>query len=384
MNASRFISRRLRFEGKIAVVSTAVSFFVMILAVAISSGFRRELRSGISAVSGDIQLTAPDLNYLNETAPILLDQAWRDEVESLDGVRRMTPVVYRAGIVKSGDDIHGVLFKGVPDGPDSLGVRIPSRLARMLSLEKGDRLLAYFIGERVKVRNFRVDDIYPAILSGDENLVVFAGLEDMQRLNGWDSGEVSAIELDLKDKGNAALEDMTGRIGTMVLLMTPEDEDTVLATSALDKYPQIFSWLDLIDLNVVIILILMTVVAGFNMISGLLILLFRNISTIGTLKSLGMTDRAVSEVFLRAASRIVLKGMLLGNAAALLFCAVQGTTRLIRLNPENYFVSFVPVHVDLLAVVAADLASYAVIMLLLLIPGLFVSRVDPARTVRAR
>ena len=384
MNASRFISRRLRFEGKIAVVSTAVSFFVMILAVAISSGFRRELRSGISAVSGDIQLTAPDLNYLNETAPILLDQAWRDEVESLDGVRRMTPVVYRAGIVKSGDDIHGVLFKGVPDGPDSLGVRIPSRLARMLSLEKGDRLLAYFIGERVKVRNFRVDDIYPAILSGDENLVVFAGLEDMQRLNGWDSGEVSAIELDLKDKGNAALEDMTDRIGTIVLLMTPEDEDTVLATSALDKYPQIFSWLDLIDLNVVIILILMTVVAGFNMISGLLILLFRNISTIGTLKSLGMTDRAVSEVFLRAASRIVLKGMLLGNAAALLFCAVQGTTRLIRLNPENYFVSFVPVHVDLLAVVAADLASYAVIMLLLLIPGLFVSRVDPARTVRAR
>ena len=384
MNASRFISRRLRFEGKIAVVSTAVSFFVMILAVAISSGFRRELRSGISAVSGDIQLTAPDLNYLNETAPILLDQAWRDDVESLDGVRRMTPVVYRAGIVKSGDDIHGVLFKGVPDGPDSLGVRIPSRLARMLSLEKGDRLLAYFIGERVKVRNFRVDDIYPAILSGDENLVVFAGLEDMQRLNGWDSGEVSAIELDLKDKGNAALEDMTGRIGTIVLLMTPEDEDTVLATSALDKYPQIFSWLDLIDLNVVIILILMTVVAGFNMISGLLILLFRNISTIGTLKSLGMTDRAVSEVFLRAASRIVLKGMLLGNVAALLFCAVQGTTRLIRLNPENYFVSFVPVHVDLLAVVAADLASYAVIMLLLLIPGLFVSRVDPARTVRAR
>lgn len=384
MNASRFISRRLRFEGKIAAVSTAVSFFVMILAVAVSSGFRRELRSGITAVSGDIQITAPDLNYLSETDPVSLRQPWLEGLADMEGVRDMVPAVYRAGIVRSGDNIHGVLFKGVPDGPDSLGVRIPSRLAKMLSLKPGDRMQAYFVGERVKLRNFRVDDVFPAILSGDENLVVFAGLADMQRLNGWAEDEVSAIEVDLADKSNAALGAMTGRIGTRILLQTPEDEDTLLASSALDKYPQIFSWLDLLDLNVVIILLLMTVVAGFNMISGLLILLFRNISTIGTLKSLGMTDRAISEVFLRVASGIVLKGMLAGNAAALLFCAVQGSTHLLKLNPENYFVSFVPVHVSLPAVVAADFAAYLVIMLLLLLPGLFIARIDPARTVRAR
>ena len=384
MNASRFISRRLRFEGKIAAVSTAVSFFVMILAVAVSSGFRRELRSGITAVSGDIQITAPDLNYLSETDPVSLRQPWLEGLADMEGVRDMVPAVYRAGIVRSGDNIHGVLFKGVPDGPDSLGVRIPSRLAKMLSLKPGDRMQAYFVGERVKLRNFRVDDVFPAILSGDENLVVFAGLADMQRLNGWAEDEVSAIEVDLADKSNAALGAMTGRIGTRILLQTPEDEDTLLASSALDKYPQIFSWLDLLDLNVVIILLLMTVVAGFNMISGLLILLFRNISTIGTLKSLGMTDRAISEVFLRVASGIVLKGMLAGNAAALLFCAVQGSTHLLKLNPENYFVSFVPVHVSIPAVVAADFAAYLVIMLLLLLPGLFIARIDPARTVRAR
>ena len=384
MNASRFISRRLRFEGKIAVISTAISFFVMILAVAISSGFRRELRNGISAISGDIQLTAPDLNYLSDTAPVSLDQPWMEWLEGRSEVRETVPAVYRAGIVRSGDNIHGVLFKGTPAGPDSLGVRIPSRLAKMLSLQVGDRMLAYFVGERVKVRNFRVDDIYPAILSGDENLVVFAGLEDMQRLNGWAADEVSAIELALADKSDAALASMNDRIGTQVLLMTPEDEDTVLASSALQKYPQIFSWLDLIDLNVVMILVLMTIVAGFNMISGLLILLFRNIPTIGTLKSLGMTDRAISEVFLRVASGIVLKGMLAGNAAALLFCAIQGSTRLIKLNPENYFVSFVPVHADLPMILLADLCAYVAIMLLLLLPGLFVSRIDPARTVRFR
>lgn len=384
MNASRFISRRLRFEGKIAVISTAVSFFVMILAVAVSAGFRRELREGVSALSGDIQLTAPDMNYVSETDPISVRQAWRAEVERMDGVRELVPAVYRAGIVRSGDNIHGVLFKGLPDGPDSLGVRIPSRLAKMLSLEPGDRLPAYFIGDRVKVRNFRVEDIYPAVLSGDENLVVFAGLADMQRLNGWEEDQVSALEIRVRDQGAAALSELTARIGTTILLLTPEDEDTVLAASVLNKYPQIFSWLDLIDLNVLIILALMTVVAGFNMISGLLILLFRNISTIGTLKSLGMGNRAISEVFLRVASHIVLKGLLIGNALALLFCAVQGATHAIRLNPENYFVSFVPVHVRPLAVLGADAAAYAVIMVLLLIPCLFISRVDPARTVRAR
>ena len=384
MNAPRFISRRIRFEGKIAVISIAISFLVMILAVAISGGFRKELRDGISAISGDIQLTAPDLNYVGETDPISTTQPWRDVVEQQDGVQDIVPAVYRAGIVRSGDNIHGVLFKGVPSGPDSLGVRVPSRLARMLGLSEGDRLLAYFVGERVKVRNFHVTDIYPSILSGDDNLVVFAGLQDMQRLNGWSEEEVSALEIGLTDKSNAALEEMTDRIGTIVLLSTPQEEEAVLATSALNKYPSVFSWLDLIDQNVVMILVLMTIVAGFNMISGLLILLFRNISTIGTLKSLGMTDRAISEVFLRVSSNLVFKGMLIGNGLALLFCLIQGTTHLIRLNQENYFVSFVPVHIQPLMILGADAVAYVVIMLLLLIPCLFISRVDPAPTVRAQ
>ena len=384
MNAARFISRRLRFEGKIAIISIAVSFLVMILAVAISSGFRRELRNGISAISGDIQLTNPDLNYVGETDPVHMDQPWAGSLESLPGVASVTPAVYRAGIVRSGDNIHGVLFKGVPDGPDSLGVRVPSRLARMLGLKQGDRLLTYFVGERVKVRNFNVAEIYPSILSGDDNLVVFASLEDMQRLNNWSEDEVSAVEVGLTDKSNEALMAMTDQVGTLTLLTTSEDEDAPLASSALHKYPAIFSWLDLIDLNVVMILVLMTIVAGFNMISGLLILLFRNISTIGTLKSMGMTDRNISEVFLRVAANLVLKGLLVGNALALLFCMVQGKTHLFRLNPDNYFVSFVPVHINPLLILGADVASFAVILLLLLLPCLFISRVDPAKTVRAQ
>ena len=128
----------------------------------------------------------------------------------------------------------------------------------------------------------------------------------------------------------------------------------------------------------------MTIVAGFNMISGLLIMLFENIPTIGLLKSLGMTDKAISKIFLASSARLVGIGMAVGNALALLFCIVQGTTHLLRLNPENYYVSFVPVSVDLTTVLVADAVSFVVIMLLLLIPCIFISRVDPAKTVRVR
>ena len=145
-----------------------------------------------------------------------------------------------------------------------------------------------------------------------------------------------------------------------------------------------FNWLSLIDFNVGIILLLMTIVAGFNMISGLLIMLFEHISTIGLLKSLGMTDRTIAKVFLTSSAVLVGKGMLAGNLLALLFCLIQGTTHFLRLDPENYYVSFVPVKVDVLMILSADLVAFAAIMLLLLIPCLFISKVDPADTVRVR
>lgn len=307
-------------------------------------------------------------------------------LDSLTGIDRIIPAVYRAGIIKSDTDIQGVLFKGIPGGGDSLKVAVPRRLSSMLGLKEGDSMLTYFVGKSVKARKFRIASIYDDILGSDDRLIVYAGIEDLQRVNGWDPNEVSAIEITLDDKLRSAemMREMTQEVGASVLFNTPEDESTVVASSALNMYPEIFSWLELIDFNVLFILILMTIVAGFNMISSLLIMLFRNISTIGILKSMGMTDRSIASVFLRVASSVVLKGMLAGNALALLFCFIQSRTHIIGLNPENYFVSFVPVSIDLVNVIAADVISYLVIMLLLLLPCLFVSGVDPASTVRAR
>ena len=368
------------------MVSIALSFLIIIIAVSVSSGFRRKLRDGISYISGDVRITRPDMNYTATNEPLDASLPSLNFIGEVEGVEAVLPVVYRAGIVKNKDQIGGVVFKGVPGGGDGLKVSVPSRLAEMLELKVGDEMPAYFVGEKVKARKFKIDSIYVSVLSGDDKLLVFCGLADLQRLNGWSENQVSAIEVIMKPeyKSVSALKSKSDEIGTRILLNTPEDEEAPIASSSINRFPQLFSWLDLIDTNVLFILVLMTIVAGFNMISGLLIMLFRNISTIGILKSLGMTDKHISEIFLRVSSNLVLKGMAAGNVIALLLCSFQGLTHFIKLDPDNYFLSYVPVHINPLMILLADFAAYMVIMLLLLLPSLFVSNVDPAKTVRAQ
>ena len=397
MDASFFIARRLRFKGHIAVTAIAISFLVMIIAVSISSGFRNEIRKGLSAISGDVQLTPPNLNVLDQSRPIESDAAYLPIIKDIEGVEDIVPVVYRAGIVKNGTNIHGVLVKGVPGGVSrivpqvqndsiALAVAVPRRLCEISGLKVGDRMLTYFVGEKVRLRQFNIVSVYDAVVETDSRLVVYAEMSDLQRLDGWKENQVSAMEIALKPafKTEQKISEMTEEIGAYVNAFSAESDSPVIAVSSVSRYPQLFDWLDLIDFNVFFILLLMTIVAGFNMISGLLIMLFENISTIGLLKSLGMTDRAISKVFLSSSAVLVLKGMLAGNVLALVFCLLQRTTHMLKLNPENYFVSFVPVHLDLGAVLLADAAAFVVIMLLLLIPTLFISKVDPAETVRVR
>lgn len=386
MDASRFIAKRISFKGNIAMVSIAVSFLVMIIAVAVSSGFRHEIRDGVSSVSGDVQLVSAETGWGGEAVPVPMHPSYYGKLAEIPYIKEIEPVIYRGGIVKSGDNIHGVLFKGCRRDSllSGLGVSVPARLAAKLGIAAGDDITAYFVGERVQVRKFHVVSLYDSILDSDENMVVRTSLADLQRLNGWDAGSVSALEFSLSPSFRSvdALEHAAADIGTVAMLYTSPEEPAVTASSAASRYPQLFDWLDLIDFNVLFILVLMTVVAGFNMISGLLIILFQNIPVIGILKSVGMKDRHIAKIFLSASSSVVLKGMAAGNAVALLLCWLQDITKILRLDPQNYFVSYVPVHIDLPLVLAADLGAYVVIMLLLLIPSLFISGVDPARTVR--
>ena len=382
-----------------AAIAIAVSFFIIILAVAVSAGFRNVIRDGVAAMTGDVRIQ-PYVSGTGEdpvSMPAHLPSA--EKLLALPGVVGIEPVAVRAGIVKNGDIIHGVVVKGVvaesdndvmaesdndvmagPDRP-SLAVSIPHRLSEITGLGVGDDMVTYFVGEKVRVRKFHITAIHRDLVEVDDNLLVYANLSDIQRLNGWSEDEVSCLDVSLTE--NASREEVAWTIGHILADSGDPVEDALYVTSSEESYRQIFDWLKLLDFNVLVILILMTVVAGFNMVSGLLIMLLRNIPTIGTLKTMGMSDRAIGRLFVRIGARAVFKGMLIGNALALLFCLVQGATHLIPLDPANYFVSWVPVHINLLWVLLADVAAFAGIIALLWLPSRVVASIDPAKTVKA-
>lgn len=366
MSAESFIAGRLRLKQKMAVIATALSSFIIITATTVSSGFRHEIREEISRMTGDLIITGNPIDY---------NDSLLNKISSTVDIREANPVIYRAGIVKSGNNIRGVVFKGVQSNDSSMTAWIPSSLAASQGLTPGDKMTSYFIGDRMQVRKFTVAGISDNILDTGDNPVVLVPLTDMQRLDSWAEGQVTDLEIitsGRKDRQN--LREASYLISS---------ECGYFCTSSMEKYSRIFDWLDIIDLNVLIIIILMTIVAGFNMISGLLILLFRNTSTIGSLKSMGMTDKSISSVFIRIAAKLAARGMVTGNVLALLFCLIQGTTHVIRLNPENYFIPFVPVHVNLPVILMADIVSFAAIMLLMMLPTIFISKVDPAETIKS-
>lgn len=372
MKASGFIAGKLRFREHLATWAVGISFFIMIVAVAISAGFREEIRNGISERTGDVVLKA----FPSEgDVPVLADSALTTTILSVPNVTGVSPAIYRTGVIRNEGTIQGVLFKGIPqDDSLSLQVTIPLKLARLTGLEEGDSFTAWFIGDNVKIRRFSVRNITSDPVGDDGTPVIICPLEDLRRVNGWSADEAGVLEVRLKDR-----EKESAVASAVDLSVLTSLEAVPVAT----KYSRIFDWLDLIDFNVTAILILMTIVAGFNMISGLLIILLRNISTIGVLKSMGMKDSGIEGVFLRVSASLTLRGMLWGNAAALLFCLLEHLFHLIPLDPENYFVSWVPVCVNPLSVILTDIICFGVIMVLLSLGSLFISKVDPSTTVRS-
>lgn len=183
MDASFFIASRLRFKGRLVVVSITVSYLVMIIALAVSSGFRNEIRQGLSDICGDVQLTPQNADPYDGQACVTASPSYLPQIEEIEGVDEIRPVIYRAGIVKNDDNIHGVLFKGVEtEDTTALGVSIPRRLAEIANLKPGDRMLTYFVGGKVKMRQFQVTSVYDAMLETDDRLIVYASLADLQKI----------------------------------------------------------------------------------------------------------------------------------------------------------------------------------------------------------
>lgn len=387
MSAPRFISQRLSFKGHMALWSIAVSFIVMIVAVAIADGFRSGISAAISDMTGDLQISAPNAGRIEKTTPFDVSDDLLAELKNVQGVDSLRPAIYAGAIVKKNDNVHGVVFKGVEMADTTvMDVIIPRRLATILSIDLGDSLPAFFINEKVSVRNFTVTGIYDALSTGDDKMQILCDIKALRRVNGWADRQISSLEVLLSREHKAEEDVALARyvISDILYVHSDEDENPLTVSDSYSSYRQIFDWLRLIDANVAFILVLMVIVAGLNMVSGLLILLFENIRTIGLLKSLGMTTVSITRTFLLTSSRLVFKGMLLGNIIGIGLCLLQDVTHILTMNPANYFLSYVPVELNLPQILLFDAVSYGAIMLILLIPGIFISKVDPAQSVRVK
>lgn len=267
-----------------------------------------------------------------------------------------------------------------------MGVVIPRTLASLLSVGVGDSLPACFINETASLRNFTVTGVYDALSTGDDRMQALCDINVLRRVNGWEDDEMSALEvmIDRESRDEEAVALSRSIISDILYIHSDEGEASLIASDCYSSYRQIFDWLKLIDANVAFVLVLMVIVAGLNMVSGLLILLFENISTIGLLKSMGMSNANIARTFLLVSERLVFKGMLSGNIIGIGLCVLQDVTHLVTLNPANYFLSYVPVDVNVLRILLFDAIAYAAILLILLIPGIFISNVDPAKSVRVK
>ena len=391
----------------IACVSVAISIGVILMAVAISEGFRKEIGKRAAGFSGEILITVPGMDYMNDVYPLQADLSYLPEIKAVPGVRSVSETAYKPGMIKSGKDVHGVMFKGVDSTysldffadflaegslPDFSGERmsdevlISKRLAAMLGLSTGERMTVYFIGEQVRARRLTVSGLYDIQLEDLDERLALMDIRQIRRLNGWEDHESSCLEISLGGDGSKAAERMRNRvydgIGEIIMERDITADAPVVVRRIDEIYPGLFDWLALLDLNVLVVMVLMMAVAGFNMISGLLIILFERISMIGLLKSLGMRTSNICKVFIYRGGAIVLKGMLWGNAVAVPLLLVQKWLKPFTLNPVNYFVNFVPVELNLIHIVLVDIAAFVLMILIMTIPSLFIARVSPDRTIK--
>ena len=412
MNTPLFIAKRLikdRQKGTsfsrpinvIGIVGIAVGLAVMILAIAILTGFKKEIRDKVVGFGSHIQVINYDSNISFETAPVSSNQPFVKKIINTPGIKHIQVFATKAGIIKTADNIQGVVLKGVGsdfdwsyfagnmvegsviDVNDSVrnnNILISKKIADMLRFKTGDSLVMYFIQEPARIRKFRIGGIYETSLEEFDKMYVFCDIGHIQRLNGWDSDMVSGFEIFINDFDK--IDEMTLAVKDAVGYRFSEDEDQLKVTNIRLKYPQIFDWLNFQDLNVVIIIVLMLLVAGFNMVSGLLIIILEKTNMIGVLKALGSEDKFIRKIFIYQAAYLVGKGLFWGNIIGIGIALLQLKTGIITLDPTSYYLKTVPINLDILHLVLLNAGTMLITLIILLIPAQLVGRISPVKAIK--
>jgi lipoprotein-releasing system permease protein len=363
----------------------------MIITVCVSLGFKHEIRSKVIGFNSHLHICSYDGGNLSyETAPVTVTDTLTSLIATTPGVRHVQRYATKPGIFRTDDDFLGFALKGVGEEYDltffesylqegtvdtlTAGVNailISRSMADKLYLHVGDVIDTYFIQNNIRARRFTVCGIYETGFGDFDNLFALTDLSIVQRLNGWDASEVSGLEVALDDY--RLLTRLAWEVGEKVDVYGREQGAAYFLQTIEEQNPNLFAWLDVLDMNVWIILLLMFGVAGFTIISGLLILILERTRFIGILKALGSPDLSIRRTFLILSAYIIGRGMLLGNAIGLTLCALQKYTHLFPLDPASYYLDSVPIEFNWLFLILLNIAMFICSVAMLIVPSHLIS-----------
>lgn len=411
MNLPYFLAHRIYAQNddkrkvsrpaiRIATIGVAIGLAVMIVSVCVVLGFKHAIRDKVIGFGSHIQVAEYNALMGGDGRAVQMDDSVMSVLSHIQGVKHVQRFAYRQGILKTDDDFLGVMFKGVGPEFDSTFIHknmvegsiprfsdkvsgnkllISKNMADKLHLKTGSRLFAYFIDYTgVRMRRFTISGIYQTNLTQYDNTICFTDLHAVAKLNGWPADVAGGAELTINNFDQ--LDDVERTVIAKVNRTTDHYGNTFASKTIKEISPQIFSWLSLLDLNVWIILAIMMCVAAVTMISGLLIIILERTQMIGLLKALGAGNATVRHTFMWFSAFIIGRGLLWGNLVGLGLVALQYVTGLVKLDPATYYVSTVPVEVNLLYVVLLNIGTLIISLFVLIAPSYLISHIHPAKT----
>ncbi len=412
MNLPFFIAKRIYSDQgdkrkvsrpaiRIATIGVAIGLAVMIVTVSVVLGFKHTIRDKVVGFGSHIQIQNMLTFLSTDSYPIIINDSVMHSYEQIEGVKHVERYAYSQGILKTDDDFLGVMFKGVgpeydlnflskhllegeipvfSDTTSTNKILVSKMIADKLRLKTGDRIFAYFIGESVRTRRFTITGIYQTNMTRFDESLCFTDIRTTQKLNDWNDEQCSGAEITVQNFEQ--LQNTADEFIEKVNRQTDKDMNTYSSQTIYEAYPQVFHWLELLDINVWIILVLMVCVAGFTMISGLLIIILERTQMIGVLKAVGARNKTIRHTFLWFAAFIIGQGLIIGNLLGLGIIALQKYSGLVKLDPQTYYVSEAPMEINIPLFVLLNIATLIICVFVLIAPSYFISHIHPAKSMR--
>ncbi len=398
--SGRGTARKNNVMVRIATLSVAIGISVMIISLSVIFGFKHEISEKLIGFGSHVQIVNLDGNTSFETVPISKNQPFLHKLYDVKNLTGIYPYAIKAGIMRGEDAMQGVVLKGVDSSYDwtffkdnmrsgeiisvdsarTKDVLISQALADMMSLEVGDKMEMMFLHNPPRRDRFRVKGIYDTQFAELDKVMVITDIRNVQRLNNWGADSITGFELTTSSFNN--LERFTDDVFRVVVENPPVEGEHVRVINIRERYPMIFDWLDAHNVNAAVIIIIMLLVALFNMISALLIILLERTSMIGILKALGMSNRSLQKMFVIRSSFVILKGMLWGNIIGMGLCLLQYYTGIVSLDQEGYFLTTVPIFINWGYLILVNVVTFFFLVALLALPTMIISLILPEKTIR--